>query len=80
MNAITTLAPLIFTAVLLAGPAWAAEKETKKLTCCEQAAARGKECAHKCCVTLHRAGKSCEKCNPGKEDLKILERKKAKKG
>jgi hypothetical protein len=78
MNAIKTLAVLSFVAALLAGPAFAAEKPAKKLTCCEEAAAKDKECAHKCCVTAHRAGKSCEKCNPGKEDLKLRE-KRAKK-
>jgi hypothetical protein len=49
----------------------AAEKPAKKLTCCEQAAAQGKECKHKCCVAAHKEGKSCEKCNPNKEDLKL---------
>ncbi len=57
--------------LLLAGPAFAADKPPKKLTCCEQAAAAGKECSHKCCVTAHKEGKSCEKCNPNKEDLKL---------
>jgi hypothetical protein len=79
MYTIKTLIALILTASLLAAPAWAAEKASKKLTCCEEAAAKNKECAHKCCVTSHRAGKSCEKCNPGKEDLKILESKKKQK-
>ena len=78
MNTMQTLAALIFSVTLLAGPAWPAEKTPKKLTCCEAAAAKDKECPHKCCVTAHRAGKSCEKCNPGKEDLKLKERKKAK--
>ncbi len=55
----------------LAGLAVAAEKPAKKLTCCEQAAAEGKECKHKCCVAAHKEGKSCEKCNPNKEDLKL---------
>ena len=56
---------------LLAGSAMAAEKQGKKLTCCQQAAAEGKECKHKCCVAAHKEGKSCEKCNPNKEDLKL---------
>jgi hypothetical protein len=55
---------------LVAGSAWSAEQKEKKLTCCEQAAAMGKECTHKCCVVAHKEGKSCEKCNPNKEDLK----------
>jgi hypothetical protein len=62
---------------LLAGPATAADKAPKKLTCCEQAAAQHKECSHKCCVTAHKEGKSCEKCNPNKEDLKFLKKAKA---
>jgi hypothetical protein len=50
----------------LAGPAFAGEK-----TCCQKASIESKDCNHKCCVTAHKSGKSCEKCNPGKEDLKL---------
>jgi len=57
--------------VLLAGSAMPAEKKAKKLTCCQQAAAQGRECRNKCCITAHKQGKSCEKCNPDKEDLKL---------
>ena len=60
---------------LLGGSTLAADKPAKKLTCCEQAAADGKECKHKCCVAAHKEGKSCEKCNPNKEDLKSLKKK-----
>jgi hypothetical protein len=63
---------------LLVGSAPAADKPAKKLTCCEQAAADGKECKHKCCVVAHKDGKSCEKCNPNKEDLKLPKKKKDK--
>jgi hypothetical protein len=56
---------------LLGGTGGAADKPQKQPTCCEQAVAAGKECAHKCCVTAHKDGKSCEKCNPNKEDLKL---------
>jgi len=56
---------------LMAGSAFADDKPQKKLTCCEKAAAEGKECKHKCCVAAHKEGKSCEKCNPNKEDLKL---------
>jgi hypothetical protein len=56
---------------LLAGLALAADKPAKQQTCCEKAAAEGKECKHKCCVTAHKEGKSCEKCNPNKEDLNL---------
>ncbi|MEI6782904.1 MAG: hypothetical protein WCQ21_18505 [Verrucomicrobiota bacterium] len=64
---------------LLAGSALAVDKPTKKLTCCEQSAADSKECKHKCCVAAHKEGKSCEKCNPNKEDLKSLKKKAEKK-
>ncbi|HWV98085.1 MAG TPA: hypothetical protein VNZ64_00200 [Candidatus Acidoferrum sp.] len=56
---------------LLVGSAMAAEKKTEKLTCCQEAAAQGKECRHKCCVAAHKDGKSCTKCNPNKEDLSL---------
>ena len=58
----------------LAGWALAADKPAKKLTCCERAAAQGKECRNKCCVVAHKEGRSCEKCNPNKEDLKLLQK------
>ena len=64
--------------VLLAGSAPAAEKAPKKLTCCERAAAEGKECRRKCCVAAHKEGKSCETCNPNKEDLKLKRSTKAR--
>jgi hypothetical protein len=31
-------------------------------SCCVKAAAKGKECTHKCCVAAHKEGKLCEKC------------------
>ena len=61
---------------LLAGPVGAADTPPKPQTCCEKAAAAGKECTHKCCVAAHKDGKSCEKCNPNKEDLKLSKDKK----
>jgi hypothetical protein len=64
---------------LLAGSAPAAEKPPKKLTCCEQAVAEGKQCQHKCCVAAHKEGKSCEKCNPNQEDLKLKGNSKSQK-
>ncbi len=63
MKLITTLMAALWVSVLLALPALAAEK-----TCCEKAKAEGKECTHPCCVAAHKNGKSCEKCNPNKED------------
>ena len=59
----------LFALSLLVWPATAAEKKPK-LTCCQEAMAKKEECKHKCCITAHKAGKSCEKCNPNKEDLK----------
>jgi hypothetical protein len=55
---------------LFTNSAISAEKQTGKLTCCQQASAEGKECRHKCCAAAHKEGKSCQKCNPNKEDLK----------
>jgi len=75
MKWIRTLVVVGCAVSLLAGPARAAERPGKKLTCCETAAAEGKECKHKCCVSAHKEGKSCEKCNPNKEDLKRLKKK-----
>jgi hypothetical protein len=63
MKFIKTLVTAVCVGVLLAVPAFAAEK-----TCCEKAKAEGKDCAHPCCVKAHKDGKSCEKCNPNKED------------
>ncbi len=66
------------TAALVLGHALAAEqKAAKNLTCCQKAAAENKECSHKCCINAHREGKSCEKCNPNKEDLALLKKKAA---
>lgn len=65
-------------AVMLAlsvGVALAAEK-----TCCEKAADAGKECRNKCCVAAHKNAKSCEKCNPQKQDLKFLKKAEKKTG
>ncbi len=79
MRLIKMLVVLGCLAALLVGPAPARDKAPKKLTCCEQAAADGKECKHRCCVTAHKDGKSCEKCNPNKEDLKLKKKKDDKK-
>ena len=80
MKLIKMLVVLGCLASLLAASAPAADKPAKKLTCCEQAAAEGKECKNKCCVKAHKEGKSCEKCNPNKEDLKLLKKTADKKG
>ena len=79
MKLIRTLIVVGCTCTLLAGSALAAERPPKKPTCCERAAAEGKECRRKCCVAAHKEGKSCEKCNPNKEDLKLSGKNKAPK-
>jgi hypothetical protein len=63
-------------AAVIATNAFAAEKGGK--TCCEKAKAEGTTCTHKCCVSAHKANKSCEKCNPNKEDLKLESKAHAK--
>jgi len=70
MKAIKTLVLCIWPVAFLAATALAAEK-----TCCQKAAAEGKECKHKCCVAAHKDGKSCVKCNPNEEDLKKKDEK-----
>ena len=76
MKLIKILSVVACTMALLAGPAMGAEKSKDK-TCCEKAAADGKECTHKCCVAAHKEeGKSCEKCNSDKQDLKLKKEKK----
>ena len=72
MRFIKTFAITACVVSLLACLALAGEKQQ---TCCEKAAAEGKECSHRCCVAAHHEGKSCEKCNPNKEDLKFIKKK-----
>lgn len=74
MKSIKTLVVGFCAVAFLAGTALAAEK-----TCCQKAAAEGKECKHKCCVAAHKDGKSCVKCNPNKEDLKKKDERKSEK-
>ena len=71
MNLLKSLLCFGCSLTLLLAPAIAAEKSTGKKTCCQEAAEKGKECRHKCCVAAHKDAKSCQKCNPGKEDLKL---------
>lgn len=71
MKLIKILGAAAITMALTVGPVMAADK-----TCCEKAAAQGKECSHKCCVSAHRDGKSCEKCNPSKQDVKLIKKDK----
>ena len=69
-----TIKTLIIAVCALAFLTSASLAEGKKLTCCEKAAAEGKECKNKCCLSAHKNGKSCEKCNPNKEDLKAMKK------
>jgi hypothetical protein len=77
MNTTRLLWTVALAISLVTGTSFAAEKPAKKLTCCEKAAAANKECSNKCCIAAHKAGKSCTKCNPNQEDLKV--KKNAKK-
>ncbi len=62
--------------VLSLSASWvqAEPKQAKKLTCCEKAFEAGKECRNKCCLAAHRTNKSCEKCNPEKQDLAVMKK------
>ncbi len=75
LKAIKSLMFLGFALAVAAAPGLAAEKAAVKKTCCQEAATAGKECRDKCCLAAHRDGKSCEKCNPGKEDLRLKKSK-----
>ena len=56
---------------LCGGTGVLAAEKAPKLTCCQEAHAKKEECKHKCCIAAHKEGKSCQKCNPNKEDLKL---------
>ena len=65
MKLLKFLTGAAFVLALLAGPVNAGEK-----TCCEKAKAESKDCTHKCCAAAKKDGKTCEKCNPKKEEKK----------
>jgi len=71
MRMIKSLMVAVCALALLSNTALA---EGKKQTCCEKAIAEGKECRNKCCLSAHKNGKSCEKCNPNQEDLKAMKK------
>ena len=76
MKLIKVLSVIACAISLMAAPAIGAETDkAADKTCCEKAAAEGKECTHKCCVAAHKDGKSCEKCNKNKEDVKKSDKK-----
>jgi hypothetical protein len=66
-------------ALYLSSASTQAAEATKKLTCCQEAKAKAKECTHKCCIAAHKKGESCTRCNPDKEDLPKKDAKKADK-
>src|SRR5262249_3220408 len=63
---------LILAVCVLVSPA--ALAASTQLTCCQKANADKQECKHKCCVAAHKDSKSCTKCNPNKEDLKLTKK------
>ena len=71
MKSMKILGAIICAMGLLMGSVGAVETGSVRPTCCQEAAAKSKDCRHKCCVAAHREGKSCTKCNPNKEDLKL---------
>ena len=79
MKQLKTFSLLLCCIGLCAAPVVAGNKDSGKKTCCEKAAAENKECTHKCCISAHKEGKSCETCNPNKEDLKLKKKDKEKK-
>jgi hypothetical protein len=66
-------------ALFLSFTATQAAEAARKLTCCQEAKAKDKECAHKCCIAAHKKGESCTRCNPNKEDLAKKDGKKTDK-
>ncbi len=63
------LAASLFLTSAAENPKPVSPQKPKKLTCCEEARAQKKSCAHNCCITAHKKGLSCVRCNPNKEDL-----------
>jgi hypothetical protein len=70
MKLIKLLTIAAFVTTLLAGPAITTAAEKSDKTCCEKAKAADKDCSHPCCITAKKDGKTCEKCNPKKEEKK----------
>ncbi len=71
MKSMRILFALVCACSMLTGSAIAADQKAAPRTCCEQAAVKGKECRHKCCVAAHKESKSCTACNPQQQDLKL---------
>lgn len=77
MKSMRVLFAVICACSMLAGSLLAADQKAATRTCCEEAAAKGKDCRHKCCVAAHKEDKSCKVCNPQEQDLKVMKNKKA---
>jgi hypothetical protein len=54
--------------VLACTVAWFGASANLQAGCCDDAKKAGKACSHKCCVEAVAAKKTCEKCNPKKDD------------
>ena len=78
MKKFSLVASLICALCLSLASTQAAEA-AKKLTCCQEAKTKDKECTHKCCVAAHKKGESCTRCNPDKQDLAKKDTKKTDK-
>jgi hypothetical protein len=64
MKSIRTLSLLVCAFALVVGTA------NVQAGCCDDAKKAGKACEHKCCVEAAKNKKTCEKCNPKKEEKK----------
>jgi hypothetical protein len=64
MKAIKSLVAVVCALAVLSAVTVRAE------SCCDKAKAKGEACAHPCCKDAAKAGKTCEKCNPKKEEKK----------
>jgi hypothetical protein len=76
MKSMRILFAVVCACSMLAASAVAADQKAapQKKTCCEEAAAKGKECRHKCCVAAHKDDKSCTACNSQQQDLKLKQK------
>ena len=74
-----SLLPALICGLFLSVVTAQAAEAPKKLTCCQEAKAKNKECTNKCCIVAHKKGQSCVRCNPNKEDLEKKGAKKAEK-
>jgi hypothetical protein len=69
MKTLQVILLTVLVGTLTVAPLMAADAPPKKLTCCQAARAKGKECTNKCCIAAHKKKESCKRCNPNGEDL-----------